>query len=87
MILAGDIGGTHAHLSYYREQDDNVHFTAVHESVFKSREFRWLDEFVLKFVSDTGVCPLCSLPATKRSRGRRTTNSFGPPRNIPHTTS
>jgi glucokinase len=57
MILAGDIGGTNARLSYYREQDDNVHFTAVHESVFRSREFRGLDEVVLKFVSETGLRP------------------------------
>jgi len=57
MILAGDIGGTNARLSYYREQDDKVHFTAVHESVFRSREFRGLDEVVLKFVSETGVRP------------------------------
>src|SRR5271154_7526628 len=55
MILAGDIGGTHARLTYYRE--DNGHFTAVHEKVYASREFRGLDEIVLKFVSETGVRP------------------------------
>lgn len=57
MILAGDIGGTHARLSYYREAGDSVHFVAVHEAVFASRQFRGLDEIVLKFVSDTGVHP------------------------------
>jgi glucokinase len=55
MILAGDIGGTHARLSYYRL--DNDKFSAVHEHVFDSREFRGLDEVVLKFVSETGVRP------------------------------
>ncbi|MGA7567909.1 MAG: glucokinase [Terriglobales bacterium] len=55
MILAADIGGTHARLSYYQNQ--NGHFTAVHEHVFESREFRGLDEIVLKFVSETGVHP------------------------------
>jgi glucokinase len=55
MILAGDIGGTHARLSYYRQ--DNGRFASVHEHVFDSREFRGLDEVVLKFVSETGVRP------------------------------
>jgi len=65
MILAGDIGGTHARLSYYQSDRDcgsvndngTAHFTAIHEHVFKSREFRGLDEIVLKFVSETGVRP------------------------------
>lgn len=56
MILAADIGGTHARLSYYRI-DENGHFIAVHENVFASRRFRGLDEIVLKFVSETGVPP------------------------------
>jgi glucokinase len=59
MILAGDIGGTHARLTYY-EQDQNsdtCHFSAVHEKVYASREFRGLDEIVLKFISETGVRP------------------------------
>jgi glucokinase len=55
MILAADIGGTHARLSYYRKE--NNHFAAVHESVFKSKEFRGLDEIVLRFVAETGVRP------------------------------
>ncbi len=55
MILAADIGGTHARLSYYRQ--DKGHFAAVHERVYASKEFRGLDEIVLKFVSETGVRP------------------------------
>lgn len=55
MILAADIGGTHARLSYYREDQGNLF--AVHEKVYKSREFRGLDEIVIKFVSETGVHP------------------------------
>jgi len=57
MILAGDIGGTHARLSYYRLENDTCRFTAVHEHVFDSPKFRGLDEVVLKFVSETGVHP------------------------------
>jgi glucokinase len=57
MILAGDIGGTHARLTYYQLDNASGHFTAVHESVFKSGEFRGLDEIVLQFVSETGVRP------------------------------
>jgi len=55
MILAADIGGTHARFSLYREA--NGHFTAVHEHVFASREYRELDEIVVQFVSETGVHP------------------------------
>jgi glucokinase len=57
MILAGDIGGTHARLSYYQQDTESGNFTAVHEHVFDSREFRGLNEVVLKFVSETGVHP------------------------------
>jgi glucokinase len=64
MILAGDIGGTHARLSYYRQNltstalgQNNPQFIAVHERVYASREFRGLDEIVLKFVAETGVRP------------------------------
>ncbi len=55
MILAGDIGGTHARLTYYREENNS--FTAVHEHVFNSREFRGLDEIVLRFAAEVGVHP------------------------------
>ena len=65
MILAGDIGGTNARLSFYREDAkkdrDNGNsgggFSAIREQVFKSREFRGLDEIVLKFISETGIHP------------------------------
>jgi glucokinase len=57
MILAGDIGGTHARLSYYRQDIENGRFVSVHEHVYDSREFRGLNEVVLKFVSETGVHP------------------------------
>ncbi len=55
MILAGDIGGTHARLTDYEEK--NGHFSAVHEKVYSSKEFRGLDEIVVKFVAETGVRP------------------------------
>ena len=55
MILAGDIGGTHARLSYY--QFDAGKFSPVRENVFKSKEYRGLDEIVIKFVADTGITP------------------------------
>jgi glucokinase len=58
MILAGDIGGTNARLAIYRPDDNHDnHFVTVHEMVFASKEFRGLDEIVLKFVADTGVHP------------------------------
>ena len=55
MILAADIGGTHARLSYYRQEKG--HFVAIHEKSYASKDFRGLDEIVLKFVSETGVRP------------------------------
>ncbi len=55
MILAGDIGGTNARLTFYREENGN--FKAEREHVFKSSEFRGLDEIVLKFVSESGLHP------------------------------
>jgi glucokinase len=59
MILAGDIGGTNARLALYQQDNNNddSQFVAVHEKVFASKEFRGLDEIVLKFVSETGVRP------------------------------
>jgi len=58
MILAGDIGGTNARLAIYRPDDNHDnHFVTVHEMVFASKEFRGLDEIVLKFVAETGVHP------------------------------
>src|SRR5260370_911524 len=55
MILAADIGGTHARLSYYRQEKG--HFVAIYEKSYASKDFRGLDEIVLKFVSETGVRP------------------------------
>jgi len=57
MILAGDIGGTHARLSYYRQDPESGKFVSVHEHVFDSREFRGLNEVALQFVSETGLHP------------------------------
>ena len=55
MILAGDIGGTNARLAYYRH--DKGKFVVVREQVFPSREFRGLDEIVVKFVTESGIHP------------------------------
>jgi glucokinase len=55
MILAGDVGGTHARLALYEQ--DRGHFRAIAEHVFASREYRGLDEIVVKFVSEAGVRP------------------------------
>jgi len=55
MILAGDVGGTHARFTFYRQ--DNGRFLPVHEKVFDSRAYRGLDEIVVKFVSETGIRP------------------------------
>jgi glucokinase len=65
MILAGDIGGTHARLSYYRQNAGgdngdargNKSFSSVRETTYASKEFRGLDEIVIKFVSETGIRP------------------------------
>ncbi len=50
MILAGDIGGTHARLAFFDVL--NGHFSLVSASVFPSREYAGLDEIVAKFVHD-----------------------------------
>jgi glucokinase len=49
MILAGDIGGTHARLAYFQAQ--NGHLTVAAEGVFSSREHGGLDEIVTQFVN------------------------------------
>ncbi len=59
MILAGDIGGTHARLAYF--QDGGRRPTPVHAKVFPSREFGSLAEVVERFVAEeahpvTGAC-------------------------------
>ncbi len=55
MILAGDIGGTHARLAYFQMQ--NSHFNVLAEGVFPSREHRGLDEIVATFVDTQGTHP------------------------------
>ena len=49
MILAGDIGGTHARLAYFDSQ--NGHLTLAAQGVFPSRAHSGLDEIVTQFVS------------------------------------
>lgn len=49
MILAGDIGGTHARLAYFVPQ--NGRLTVAAEGVFPSRDHSGLDEIVTQFVS------------------------------------
>lgn len=53
MILAGDIGGTHARLAFF--DVENGSFRLVSASVFPSREFSGLDQIVMKFVETSGV--------------------------------
>jgi len=55
MILAGDIGGTHARLAFF--DVSNGHYRLVSASVFPSREYSGLDEIVCKFVDDASVHP------------------------------
>jgi glucokinase len=55
MILAGDIGGTHARLAYFQFQ--NGHLTVQAEGVFPSREHSGLDEIVAQFVKAQGSPP------------------------------
>jgi glucokinase len=55
MILAGDIGGTHARLAFFDVADGN--FRLVSASVFPSREYQGLDEIVTKFVDTSDLRP------------------------------
>jgi glucokinase len=55
MILAGDIGGTHARLAVYDVLDG--HFNLISASVFPSREYTGLDEIVSRFVRTANVHP------------------------------
>jgi glucokinase len=55
MILAGDIGGTHARLAFFDVADS--HFKLVAASVFPSREYSGLDEIVNKFVVTSALHP------------------------------
>lgn len=55
MILAGDIGGTNTRLAFFKIE--NGRFVPAYEHVFPSRQFRGLDEIVVKFVSDARLVP------------------------------
>lgn len=55
MILAGDIGGTHARLAFFKPQ--NGHLSPVAEGVFPSREHSGLDEIVAQFVAEQSIRP------------------------------
>jgi glucokinase len=55
MILAGDIGGTHARLAFFDVK--NGDFRLVSASVFPSREYSGLDEIVSRFVDSSALHP------------------------------
>src|SRR3984893_19198789 len=55
MILAGDIGGTHARLAGFNVVD--ARFTLVSASIFPSRDYSGLDEIVAKFVDTSNLHP------------------------------
>ncbi len=55
MILAGDIGGTHARLAYFQPRNGHLHM--VSERVYPSREHRELGEIVSQFLDDSGARP------------------------------
>jgi len=55
MILAGDIGGTHARLAFF--EATNGHFRLISASVFPSREYPGLDAIVTKFVETSNLHP------------------------------
>jgi len=53
MILAGDIGGTHARLAFFDATDGKLRLHS--SSVFPSREYGGLDEIVAKFAATSEV--------------------------------
>ena len=55
MILAGDIGGTHARLAFFDVVDGR--FSLVSASIFPSRQYAGLDEIVAKFVDTANLRP------------------------------
>lgn len=55
MILAGDIGGTHARLAYF--QGNNGDLRLVSERVFPSRDYSELGEIVSKFLNESSSRP------------------------------
>jgi glucokinase len=55
MILAGDIGGTHARLAFFDVNNGDLHLVSA--SVFPSREYSGLDEIVSHFVDSSALHP------------------------------
>jgi glucokinase len=55
MILAGDIGGTHARLAIYDIKQG--HFELLTSTTFPSQQYSGLDEIVVEFVKTTGIRP------------------------------
>jgi glucokinase len=53
MILAGDIGGTHARLAFF--QANNGHLKLVSETAFPSREYPGLEAIVSTFIDKEGL--------------------------------
>lgn len=76
MILAGDIGGTHARLAFFDVQQEKLRL--VDSAVFLSREFRSLDEIVKKYVAATKLLPqmACFGIAGPVRNGRVTTSNL-----------
>ena len=55
MILAGDIGGTHARLAVFDAKQDRLEL--VSSDVFPSQQFSGLEEIVVQFVKASGLQP------------------------------
>lgn len=55
MILAGDIGGTHARLAFF--DVENGQFKLIKLAVFPSQHYPGLDRIVAEFVKDAGIRP------------------------------
>ncbi len=55
MILAGDIGGTHARLAYVEPQNGHLH--VLSERIFPSRQYRGLGDIVSEFLSSQAAQP------------------------------
>jgi glucokinase len=55
VILAGDIGGTHARVAFFDVMDGR--FRLVSASVYPSREYTGLDQIVAKFVATASLRP------------------------------
>lgn len=55
MILAGDVGGTHARLAFFDVADGQ--FRLVSSSVFPSRQYSGLNEIVAKFLASSSLRP------------------------------